>query len=287
MGLSPALSKTPDALYSGSPNSMRAASTPAWRIQTTIPQASSSPPYRTPKNLPLPAQPLVHSPSTSVHAASKTPPSHLSSAPMIHKSRSTHTTPSSSTHPSRAGLGPVISPPKVKAGLTATRHASYVSTHFLNRQEKPVVTHMLICSGNAWNLAPVEPISKPSSSAPVSFAEIQQLQSQPNIVVKERRSLLDIQAEEAELQAEVEFMKWWTAEEERIRLENEAMLASLEQQPKKPRQVRHRHLGKTNKKSVGTSGGDSRVDQRATSSGERGQKTTERVPDTTKGTSRG
>jgi inhibitor of Bruton tyrosine kinase len=134
-------------------------------------------------------------------------------------------------------------------------------------------------------LATVEPISKPSSSVPISFAEIQQLQSQPNVVVKERRSLRDIQAEEAELQAEVEFMKWWTAEEERIRLENEAMLASLEQQPKKPKQDRHRHLGKT-KKSVGTSEGDSRVGQRVTS-GERKRKTTEPVPDTTKGTSRG
>jgi hypothetical protein len=80
----------------------------------------------------------------------------------------------------------------------------------------------------------------------MSFAEIQQLQSQPDNTAartKERRSLRDIQAEEAELQAEAEFMKWWTAEEERIRLENEAVAASLLQP-----QPQHRSLGRRNKK---------------------------------------
>ena len=36
--------------------------------------------------------------------------------------------------------------------------------------------------------------------------------------------------EGAELQAEAEILKWWTAEEERIRLENAAIAASLLQQ---------------------------------------------------------
>jgi hypothetical protein len=100
---------------------------------------------------------------------------------------------------------------------------------------------------------------------PISFAEIQQLQSQPSsatINAKERRSLRDIQAEEAELQAEAEFMKWWTAEEERIRLENEAMAASLleppiqQQQKQQPRPHHHQHHGRRNKKHVATAEGD-------------------------------
>jgi hypothetical protein len=91
---------------------------------------------------------------------------------------------------------------------------------------------------------------------PISFAEIQQLQSQPSnatIRANERQSLRDIQAEEAELQAEAEFMKWWTAEEERIRLENEVMAASLLQQQQRPHH--HHHHGRRNKKSVATAEG--------------------------------
>jgi hypothetical protein len=114
---------------------------------------------------------------------------------------------------------------------------------------------------------------------PISFAEIQQLQSQPNTVATERRSLRDIQAEEAELQAEVEFLKWWTAEEERIRLGNEAMVATLAQ-PKRLQQDRHRQHGKKNKKSAGTSEGDVAVVQSASRGTERKGpgKVKERVP---------
>jgi hypothetical protein len=126
MGVSFPLSKTSDAPHSGSPNSSRASMTPAWRIHTAVPHLSSSPTGRASKNPPLPAQPLARSLSASVQAASKTPPTHLSGAPMTHKSWSTQSSPSSSTHPGRPGLGPVISPPKVKAGLTATHYASYV-----------------------------------------------------------------------------------------------------------------------------------------------------------------
>jgi len=136
--------------------------------------------------------------------------------------------------PTRPGLGPVISPSKAKAGLTATRHAS----------------------GNAWALPPVEPqaVSQPSPSAPISFAEIQQLQSRPHTVAKGvRRSLREIQAEEAELQAEAEFLKWWTAEEERVRIENEAIAASLLQQPQGRQQ--HRRDPKGKKSATATAAG--------------------------------
>ena len=77
------------------------------------------------------------------------------------------------------------------------------------------------------------------------------------IKANERQSLRDIQAEEAELQAEAEFMKWWTAEEERIRLENEAMAASLLQPPiQQQRPHHHHHHGRRNKKPVAAAEGD-------------------------------
>ena len=122
-----------------------------------------------------------------------------------------------------------------------------------------------------WTLPSAEPVSRPSSSAPMSFAEIQQLQSQPSSAganSKERQSLRDIQAEEAELQAEAEFMKWWTAEEERIRLENEAIAASLLQSQKQPQ--RSRISSRRNKKPAATTAeGKSAPGSRALRGGDR------------------
>jgi inhibitor of Bruton tyrosine kinase len=113
---------------------------------------------------------------------------------------------------------------------------------------------------------------------PISFAEIQQLQSQPGnttINSKERRSLMDIQAEEAELQAEAEFMKWWTAEEERIRLENEAMAASLLEPPIQQQRPHHHHYhGRRNKKPAATAEGDTAAGPRAPRGGDRKRRVT-------------
>jgi inhibitor of Bruton tyrosine kinase len=131
-----------------------------------------------------------------------------------------------------------------------------------------------------WTLPSVEPVYQPSSSAPISFAEIQQLQSQPGnttIKSKERQSLRDIQAEEAELQAETEFMMWWTAEEERIRLENEAMAASLLQPPMQQQQRphHHHHHGRRNRKPLATAEGDTApAGPRAPRGGDRKRKVT-------------
>jgi len=58
-----------------------------------------------------------------------------------------------------------------------------------------------------------------SSAAPssLSFAEIQQLQLlQGKPTPKDKRSLVEIQEEEQAMQQEVDFMKWWTAEEARV-----------------------------------------------------------------------
>lgn len=128
---------------------------------------------------------------------------------------------------------------------------------------------------------PVEPptrtvVSQPSPRAPISFAEIQQLQSRSHDVAKgERRSLRDIQAEEAELQAEADFLKWWTAEEERVRVENEAIAASLLQQPQgrqqqHQQQQQHRRDPKGKKPATATTaGGESTPGPKAPHRGKR------------------
>ena len=137
--------------------------------------------------------------------------------------------------------------------------------------------------GNVWTLPSVEPVRQPSSSVPISFAEIQQLQDKPSdttMKANERQSLRDIQTEEAELQAEAEFMKWWTAEEERIRLENEAMAASLlqppvqQQQQQQQRPHHHHHHGRRNKRPVATAEGDTAPSPRAPRGGDRKRKVT-------------
>ncbi|KAH9041005.1 hypothetical protein EDB85DRAFT_1858258 [Lactarius pseudohatsudake] len=241
------LSKTPDSPHSSPLNTSRATptGTPAWRIPAHphSGEPSTYPPghARAAKTPPSPARTLARTPPASTQAA---PPSQLSGSPMVmQRSRSS---PGSSTlaPPNRPGLGPVISPSKSKAGPTAPRQAA----------------------GKAWTVPSVEPVSRQSSSgAPVSFAEIQQLQSRPAQTANELRSLRDIQAEEAELQAEAEFMKWWTAEEERIRLENEAVAASLLAQSNQPRHQRKSRRGKTPANAPPADGG-------APASSSRGQK---------------
>jgi hypothetical protein len=106
------------------------------------------------------------------------------------------------------------------------------------------------------------------------------LQSQPQAVTKERRSLRDIQAEEAELQAEAEFMKWWTGEEERVRLENEAIAASLVQQPQRRQQ---HHRGRKGKKSAATADGESAPGTKAPRGEQQRRQVEERVPPEGKG----
>lgn len=53
----------------------------------------------------------------------------------------------------------------------------------------------------------------------MSFVAIQHLQQEQVAPAKDRRSLREIQAEEHALQEEADFLKWWTAEEERVQQE--------------------------------------------------------------------
>jgi len=81
----------------------------------------------------------------------------------------------------------------------------------------------LFCSGKAWSLPPVQPPTKTTPVTGMSFVAIQDSQKQL-APVKDTRSFREIQEEEHSLQVEADFMKWWTAEEERVRLEALALV---------------------------------------------------------------
>lgn len=68
----------------------------------------------------------------------------------------------------------------------------------------------------------------------MSFVAIQQLQLEQGLPAgKDKRSLREIQEEEQAQQQEAGFLKWWAAEEERVRLEAEEL-----SKPRKPKSRR-------------------------------------------------
>ncbi|ETW78515.1 hypothetical protein HETIRDRAFT_324419 [Heterobasidion irregulare TC 32-1] len=117
------------------------------------------------------------------------------------------------------GLGPVFTPSR----QSIPNKSPAISRH--------------ISGGSAWTLPPVQPVVRPSIAGSVmSFAAIQQLQHEQGATpVKDKRSLKEIQEEEQARRAEEEFLKWWTAEEERVRMESEVTSAStIARSPKGP-----------------------------------------------------
>jgi hypothetical protein len=123
---------------------------------------------------------------------------------------------------SHSGLGPVITPtrqpPSSIKSSTPFRRVSYVS---ISRFEGPYLNYTF--SGKAWNQLHAHQSSSVSSLTPgASFVAIQQLELEQVAGYGEsKRSFLEIQEEERALQQEAEFLAWWTAEEERIKLEAE------------------------------------------------------------------
>ncbi|KAJ3722464.1 hypothetical protein C8R42DRAFT_641833 [Lentinula raphanica] len=124
--------------------------------------------------------------------------------------------PPQASNPVVPGLGPVYSParqPTPKAPVKVPRRIS----------SNPVKT-----TPKAWVSTPVIP--EPSSTLTnangkgMSFVAIQQAQlEQGASSAKDKRSLLEIQQEEEAKREEEDFLRWWNAEEERVRLETEAM----------------------------------------------------------------
>jgi inhibitor of Bruton tyrosine kinase len=86
------------------------------------------------------------------------------------------------------------------------------------------VFQILRTGGKAWTSPPVKPFVQPSSiTSGVSLVAIQQLQLEEGVAPgKDKLSLREIQEEEQARQVEADFMKWWSAEEERVKARAEA-----------------------------------------------------------------
>ena len=86
-----------------------------------------------------------------------------------------------------------------------------------------------------WTQPTPEPAVSPTLPASVmSFVAIQYSQQEQLLAspAKDKRSLREIQEEEQALEAEANFLKWWTAEEERV--QEEAALVHAQFQSGKP-----------------------------------------------------
>ncbi|KAF7363815.1 hypothetical protein MSAN_01039400 [Mycena sanguinolenta] len=90
----------------------------------------------------------------------------------------------------------------------------------------------------AWTQPPPAPVAAPSPAnvSGMSLVAIQQLQlEQGTSPGKDKRSLREIQEEEKARQAEEDFLKWWAAEEERVKAEAEALAHPPRNVPKSTR----------------------------------------------------
>jgi hypothetical protein len=78
----------------------------------------------------------------------------------------------------------------------------------------------------------------------MSFVAIQYSQQEQVTPVKDKRSLREIQEEEHALQEEADFLKWWTAEEERVQQEALALAQFQNTLNKKPPSRKNRQKQK-------------------------------------------
>ncbi|KAF9527809.1 hypothetical protein CPB83DRAFT_894990 [Crepidotus variabilis] len=126
--------------------------------------------------------------------------------------------------------------PTVTGALSATRSQKDTqSTPSTSRSQPagfgPVITPTRTTpkpgssNSKAWVSPSVQPTPKasPSTTSGMSFAEIQDSQKKQVPPVMDKRTLKEIQEEEQSLQAEADFLKWWTAEEERVKEEAQAL----------------------------------------------------------------
>ncbi|KAL0581915.1 hypothetical protein V5O48_000145 [Marasmius crinis-equi] len=105
------------------------------------------------------------------------------------------------------GLGPVFTPAKIPIPKSASPN---------------IPRRASSSNAQAWAAAPKQ---QPATVTPgMSFVAIQQLDLEQGATnEKDKRSLVDIQREEQERRQEEEFLRWWQAEEERVRMEAEAL----------------------------------------------------------------
>ncbi|KAJ7766843.1 hypothetical protein B0H16DRAFT_1522600 [Mycena metata] len=181
---------TPDGVYTV-PGSSRSGSSP-WKL----PPARLAP--ASPTNSP------PHTPSTSLGRPQDPfpPPSAAAAQP------STPPRPRG-PQPPQPNLGPVFSPSRQPTSRPSPSSIRRVSSS----------------NSKAWTQPPPAPVavSSPTPASGVSLVAIQQLQlEQGTSTGRDKRSLREIQEEEKARQAEDDFLKWWAAEEERVKAEAEA-----------------------------------------------------------------
>ncbi|KAF9483060.1 hypothetical protein BDN70DRAFT_874303 [Pholiota conissans] len=166
-----------------------------------------------------------HSEGPSVQS---TPPSMPSNTTPV-KSMLSGTRPPASPSPSVSRASQSLGAPGLGPVITPTRQMPLKSS-------SPQVRNVI--GGKAWTLPPVQPIAEPSPPARgMSFVAIQYSQQEQFAPVKDKRSLREIQEEEHALQEEADFLKWWTAEEERVKQETLA-LAQMQNIPNKKSNAR-------------------------------------------------
>ncbi|TFY78752.1 hypothetical protein EWM64_g5263 [Hericium alpestre] len=198
---------TPVQHPSGSPGISRQGSSGPWRSQVAVSVVATASPARW-TEFPVAGAPFA--PATPrVKPVQPSPPLGRQSASI--------SVPPPPPHP---GLGPVITPSKQSPAKNGTPSTRGVAS-----------------SGSAWTLPPVQPVVQPSGPTP-SFAAIQYAQEQQDSAsTKDVRSLKEIQAEEQSRREEEAFLKWWAAEEERIRLE-ESGVAAVPAKPQRPKKTK-------------------------------------------------
>ncbi|KAJ7286245.1 hypothetical protein C8J57DRAFT_1446850 [Mycena rebaudengoi] len=190
-------------------------------VDTAPPVLGSSKPSSSPWKLP-PVRPVAVSPTNSPPIQPSASFGRAQEASSLSTVTARPSTPPRQRGP-QGGLGPVFTP----------------SRQPTSRPAAPIGMRRVSSGGKAWTQPPPAPITAPSSPVSgVSLVAIQQLQrEQGTSTVRDKRSLREIQEEEKARQAEEDFLKWWTAEEERVRLEAEAAARSRDV-PKSPRRNR-------------------------------------------------
>ncbi|KAK1230240.1 hypothetical protein PQX77_006668 [Marasmius sp. AFHP31] len=144
-------------------------------------------------------------------------------------------TPPKPSQPTQPGLGPVFTPARV---TTPKSNSPSIPRRTSSNNAK------------AWVAAPKQQTAPVTTG--MSFVAIQQLELEQGAASeKDKRSLVDIQKEEQDKRQEEEFMRWWQAEEERVRLEAEELRLGEERSRKETAKGGGR---KPQRKSKGKSG---------------------------------
>lgn len=205
-----------------------AAATPKWTPKKSMGDSlERAPTPKTPTRTPSgsPWKP-VHTPAATPLSSTASPASGLTlareNAPRPPSTR-TQVLPPASQGP-QSSLGPVYTPsrmPTSRESKSTPRRASGTP---------------------AWSAPPVERVVHPDPTpSMLSFAAIQQMQLDQTVVTgKAKQTLRDIQEEERSRQQEEDFLKWWAAEEERVKLEMQGLSSApgpdrKKSKPRKPK----------------------------------------------------